>query len=80
MKKELLKIAKGLEEIGTELEKGTEWGTVNVEEAINEIEAYTKDLRTLAETAIELDDLEEIRKYEAQVENLIENSVKRAME
>ena len=80
MNKELLKIAKELEEIGAELEKGAEWGEVNIEEAITEIERYAKDLRSLAETAIELNDLNEIKKYEAQAENLIENSINEMIE
>ena len=80
MNKELLKIAKELEEIGAELEKGAEWGEVNIEEAITEIERYAKNLRTLAETAIELNDLNEIKKYEAQAENLIENSINEMIE
>lgn len=80
MNKELLKIAKELEEIGTELEKGAEWGEVNIEEAITEIERYAKDLRSLAETAIELNNLNEIKKYEAQAENLIENSINEMIE
>jgi myosin-crossreactive antigen len=80
MNKELLKIAKELEEIGAELEKGTEWGEANIEEAITEIERYAKDLRSLAETAIELNNLNEIKKYEAQAENLIENSINEMIE
>jgi myosin-crossreactive antigen len=80
MNKELLKIAKELEEIGAELEKGAEWGEVNIEEAITEIERYAKDLRSLAETAIELNNLNEIKKYEAQAENLIENSINEMIE
>jgi len=80
MKKELLTIAKDLEEISTELEKGTEWGEANIEEAITEIERCAKDLKTLAETAIELNDLDEIKKYEEQAENMVENSINEIIE
>jgi len=80
MKKELLKIIKDLEEISTELEKGIEWGENNIEETVRNLELCIKDLKTLAETSIELDDLEAVHNYEKQVEGLIENSIKKMKE
>mgnify|MGYP001365079552 CR=1 FL=1 len=80
MKKELLKIIKDLEEISTELEKGIEWGENNIEETVRDLEQCIKDLKNLAEASIELDDLEAVHNYEAQAENLIENSINEIIE
>jgi hypothetical protein len=80
MKKELKQIATQLKELAILMEEKIEWGDTDWEDIIREINSYAEDIKNLAKTAIDLDDLKAVDSYEKQAENLVENAINKELE
>jgi hypothetical protein len=80
MKKELKQIATRLKELAILMEEKIEWGDTDLEDIIREIDNYAEDIKNLAETSVELNDLKAVDNYEKQAENLVENAINKELE
>ena len=80
MKKELQKLAHGLDEVIAEIENKMQWGDTDLLDIISELEQYAKDTRNLAEVIIDLDDIKTIEEYEQKAEEIVENAINKELE
>jgi len=80
MKKELLKIAEGLDEVIAEIENKMEWGDTDLSDIISELEQYANDARNLADIAIDLNDIKAIEEYEQKAQEIVENAIDQELE